>query len=201
MLPALNYAERDRLEERLSTEEEAAVADATRELLTDAVDLTGEHEAHVEAEGAVAPDAKPLSVLGYASNGIADEIALGMLERLVDDLPIAIEVVNARLQASEFVALVRERRVSVVCFSDLPPSPSSKTRYLVRRLRAALPDVGIVVGRWGPSMLTDDSTEPLRKAGADFVASTLVDTRNYLRGLITDSEPDRQVMTPASQLA
>jgi predicted PurR-regulated permease PerM len=200
MLPALNYAERDRLEQRLSPDEEAGVVEATRELLSDAADSIGGQEALVEAEVPLPQDAKPLRVLGYASNGLADEVALGMLERLVDDLPITIEVVNARLQASEFVALVLERRTSVVCFGDLPPSPSSKTRYLAKRLRAALPDVGIVVGRWAPSMLADDSTEPLRKAGADYVASTLVDTRNYLRGLISDSAPDGQVvMTAASQ--
>src|SRR5688572_847020 len=39
LLPALNYAESDRLEERLSAYEETAVIDATRELLSDAADL------------------------------------------------------------------------------------------------------------------------------------------------------------------
>ena len=38
MLPAINYAERDRLEGRLSVEEETAVIDATRELIADAAD-------------------------------------------------------------------------------------------------------------------------------------------------------------------
>ncbi len=38
LLPALNYAERDRLENRLSPEEEGAVISATRELLTDVAD-------------------------------------------------------------------------------------------------------------------------------------------------------------------
>jgi hypothetical protein len=38
LLPALNYAERDRLERRLSPEEETAVTDATREMLSDAAD-------------------------------------------------------------------------------------------------------------------------------------------------------------------
>ena len=38
LLPALNYAERDRLEQRLSPEGEAAVIDATRELLSDAAE-------------------------------------------------------------------------------------------------------------------------------------------------------------------
>ena len=38
LLPALNYAERDRLEQRLSLDEEAAVIEATRELLSDAAE-------------------------------------------------------------------------------------------------------------------------------------------------------------------
>ena len=38
LLPALNYAERDRLEDRLSPDEEAAVIGATRELLTDSAE-------------------------------------------------------------------------------------------------------------------------------------------------------------------
>ncbi len=38
LLPALNYAERDRLEARLSVDEEAAVLEATRELVSDAAD-------------------------------------------------------------------------------------------------------------------------------------------------------------------
>lgn len=35
LLPALNYAERDRLDQRLSPDEETAVIDATRELLSE----------------------------------------------------------------------------------------------------------------------------------------------------------------------
>ena len=35
------------------------------------------------------------------------------------------------------------RHFSVVCFADLPPTSSSKTGYLVRRLRPALPELRI----------------------------------------------------------
>ena len=72
----------------------------------------------------------------------------------------------------------------MVCFADLPPSPPSKTRYLVKRLRAALPEVRILVGRWAPPALADESTQVLREAGANHVASTLVETRAYLAGLV-----------------
>ena len=187
LLPALNYAERDRLEHRLSPDEETAVIDATRELLSDTAELIRRLQPELAAppaDRAPPPPREPLRVLGYAANGVADELALAMLVHLLDDLPIAVEITRARLQASELVSLVRAQRFSVVCLADLPPSPPSKTRYLVKRLHAALPEVRITVGRWSPPALADDSTQALREAGADLVASTLVETRTYLGGLV-----------------
>ncbi len=187
LLPALNYAERDRLEQRLSPDEETAVIDATRELLSDA----GESIRRLNPEPAAPPDDRPLPgpreplrVLGYATNGVADELALAMLAHVLDDLPIAVEITRTRMQASDLLSLVQEQGFSVVCLADLPPSPPSKTRYLVKRLRAALPEVRILVGRWAPSALADESTQLLRDSGATLVASTLMDTRTYLAGLV-----------------
>jgi hypothetical protein len=125
-----------------------------------------------------------LRVLGYAVNGAADEVALAMLSHLLDDLPIAMEITGRRMQAVELVSLVRDRKCSVVCFADLPPSSSSKTRYLVRRLRSALPELRIAVGRWGPPSLADESPQTLLDAGANHVASLLIESRNYLDGLL-----------------
>ena len=192
MLPALSYAERDRLERRLLPDEETAVVDATRELIVDAADsirrITEAETIAPPATGsedpAVLGPREPLDVLGYAVNGVNDEVALSMLAHLVDDLPISIEILGTRMQAQELIALVREREFSVVCFADLPPSPSSKTRYLVKKLRAALPEVRITVGRWAPRALADDSAQALRDAGANHVASLLVESRDYLAGLL-----------------
>ncbi len=186
LLPALNYAERDRLAQRLSADEEAAVLDATRELLADAA------EAVRRARPVPAPPsddtpapASPavLRVLGYPANGVADELALGMLTHLVADLPIALELTTTRMLTSDVVALVQTQGVTVVCIADLPPSLPSKTRYLIKRLRAAVPEVRIVVGRWAPPALADDTMQPLREAGATMVMSTLAETRDYLSGL------------------
>jgi predicted PurR-regulated permease PerM len=187
LLPALNYTERDRLEQRLSLEEETAVIDATRELLSDAA----ESIRRLHPEPPAPPDdpplpgpREPLRVLGYATNGVADELALAMLAHLLDDLPIDVEIARTRLQASQLLSLVQEQGFSVVCLADLPPSPPSKTRYLVKRLRAALPEVRILVGRWAPPALADESTQVLRDTGANLVASTLLETRTYLAGLV-----------------
>ncbi len=187
LLPALNYAERDRLERRLSEEEETAVIEATRELLADAAEsmrrVRPEPPAPIEAPALLEPR-EPLRVLGYAANGVADELALAMLGHVLADLPIVIEMTKTRVLASELVSLAREQGVSVVCIADLPPSPSSKTRYLVKRLHAALPDVRILVGRWSPPLLADENSQLLREAGATLVSSTLAETRDYLGGLV-----------------
>jgi len=188
LLPALSYAERDRLEHRLSSDEEAAVIDATRELVFDAAETIRRHAETEPRAAAAGPSLlgprEPLRVLGYAVNGAADEVALAMLAPLLADLPIAMEITGMRMQAVELVSLVRDRKFSVVCFADLPPSFSSKTRYLVRRLRSALPELRIVVGRWGPPALVDESSQLLLDAGANHVDSLLIETRNYLAGLL-----------------
>ena len=192
LLPALNYAERDRLENRLSPDEESAVIDATRELLTDTADSirrlqptpADPDEARTGQVIEVGVPREPLRVLGYAANGAADELALTMLAQAVNDLPVTIEITSARLLASELVALVRKQGVSVVCLADLPPSPPSKSRYLVKRLHAALPNLRIVVGRWSPPALADESPQALKDAGATLVATSLAETREYLAGLV-----------------
>ncbi len=193
LLPALVYAERDRLEGRLSVDEEAAVIEATRELTSDAAELVRRLAQAAPPPTAGEPSAtepqEPLRILGYAVNGGADEAALEMLARLLDGLPVVMEISSVRMQATELASLVRSRQFSIVCFADLPPSSSSKTRYLVRRLRAALPALRIEVGRWGPASLTDESAQPLLDAGADHVASMLADTRNDVASLVAARQP------------
>ncbi len=191
MVPALGYAERDRIEERLSPDEEVAIIEATRELLADVAearrlqpvatvpaDPTSPSPGDAPTERPPAP--APLDVLGYAVGGPADEVALAMLAQVCADLPLRIEITRTRLRPAELIAAVRAGGFSVVCFADLPPSPSSKTRYFVKRLRAALPDVHIAVGRWGPPVLADEGGEALLSAGASHLASTLIDSRDYL---------------------
>jgi hypothetical protein len=107
-----------------------------------------------------------------------------MLVQSLNDMPIAIEMVSTRMLASELVGLVRAQGASIICLADLPPSPPTKTRYFVKRLHDAMPELRIIVGRWAPPALADESTQALRDAGATLVASTLVETQTYLAGLI-----------------
>jgi predicted PurR-regulated permease PerM len=170
LIPALNYAERDRIEERLMPHEEAAVTDTTRELLTL---LSESQSAPVNSESA-------LRVLGYAVNGNPDELALRMLDQLVHDLPITLDITREPQMSSDLVALVRAKQYGVVALADLPPSAPTKSRYLVKKLRAAFPDLRIIVGRWANADLADETLDPLTEVGASHVARTLLETRRYL---------------------
>ena len=169
LVPALNHAERDRLEGRLSAEEEAAVTATSADLL------------EILSEPAdAAPSADALRVFCYGINGAADQLALRMLGQLVKELPIVLEISTARFLASELVAHVHHEGYRVICFGDLPPSAPSRTRLLVKRLRTAMPDVRIVVGRWASSDLADETAQPLLDAGANHVSDSLLETRKYL---------------------
>jgi hypothetical protein len=185
LVPALNYAERDRLEDRLEPDDEQAVIDATRELMAEA--SLGLSPAAPPADDGSTPAEMPekprFRVLGYAANGPSDMLALEMLGRLLSDLPIVVDSGPTRLLASQLIELVRAEHYDAVCLVDLPPSPPSKTRYLVKRLRAALPEFPILVGRWAPTELADESNQPLLDAGATVVSSTLLETRRHLSEL------------------
>jgi predicted PurR-regulated permease PerM len=183
LLPALNYAERDRIDERLSSEEEAGVVSITNELVTDAALMTarvsGEEDGEQEEEAIV----NEVHVLGYPVNSPADEAALHMLAQILHTTPVKLDIVSSRMMVSELVATLQQRGCGIVCIGDLPPSPSSKTRYIVKKLRQALPDLKIVVGRWAPPSLADESPRPLLDAGAHYVGSSLLETRDQLRDL------------------
>ena len=203
LVPALNYAERDRLEDRLSDEQEELVVTGTRELIGDVAVATREAREAAKAEEAedaesvaateVTPVSKTLSVLAYPARSAADELALHMLAQLLEETPIAIEILSGRALVSELITAVQERGLPIVCIADLPPTPPSKTRYLIKKLRAAVPDVRIVVGRWAPATLADDDARLLLEAGATHVASTMLETGNQLRQL---GQLDPQAVSP-----
>ena len=203
MVPALNYAERDRLEEQLTAEQETLIVETTRELMTDAAAATREARAARDADADepvdadAPPPAKTQSILSYPASSAADEMALRMLAQLLEGTPIEIKVLSNRTLVSELITAVQEQGSPILCIADLPPSPPSKTRYLLKKLRVALPDLKIVVGRWAPAALADDDARPLMEAGATHVASTVIETANQIRQLAQHSPPASDSDVPA----
>jgi predicted PurR-regulated permease PerM len=194
LVPVLAYAERDLLEERLTPDDEREVVDAARELVQDLAPA-------VRGAGATDRVAKPAGmdrrVLTVAIDPVSDHLALEMLGTLLERDGIGLDAAPPRLLPSELVTVLQSSAHRILCIADVPPSPPSKTRYLVKKLHAALPDLSILVGRWAPPALRDESHQPLIDAGATAVAATLLETRDQLLKLIdtptpqTDLAPER----------
>jgi predicted PurR-regulated permease PerM len=194
MLPALNYAERDRIEGRLTGEEERAVIEATRELLADAPVRSANDAPHGGAQ------AGAIRVLGVPAGGEGDAVALRMLADLLEGTSIALELLPGHPLTAEIVETVEREAYRAICIADLPPSPPSKSRNIAKRLRAVAPQLPIAVGRWAPALLADDNDEVLRAAGASYVSASLVETRDYLRGLFPAPEEADPVVRPRKRL-
>jgi len=74
---------------------------------------------------------------------------------------------------------------SVVCIAALPPGGVAQARYLCKRLRASFPAQKIVVIRWGLPDNADQRREELLAAGADLVATTLLEARAQIAPVVS----------------
>jgi methylmalonyl-CoA mutase cobalamin-binding subunit len=88
--------------------------------------------------------------------------------------------VSSELLAAEAVSAARERGVGVVVLGALPPGGLVQVRHLAKRLRAAVPRVKIVVGRWCVREDLEELRETLKGAGADSVGTSLLETRDQV---------------------
>jgi predicted PurR-regulated permease PerM len=177
LVPALNYTKRDLEHDDLTEADEQFVFQATREIIED----LGERQAAEPAiERTEAPAPRRLRILGCPGHNEGDRLALEMLRQLLDSAVWEMEILSLEMLSAEQVALAGEKAPAVICIGALPPGGLAHTRYLCKRLRARLPHAKIVVGRWGLKGDVEQNAEQLCEAGADQVATTLLETRTYL---------------------
>jgi predicted PurR-regulated permease PerM len=180
LIPALVYAERDRTEERLTTEEEVNVMDGVRDLMADRLPASADPDRTIPT-----PRVSALRVLGYPVNGDSDTLALEMLRAALIMTPVDLEIAPPTLLSSELITMMRSADFGLLCLVDLPPSSASKCRYLVRKLRQALPDLRVVVGRFAPPSMADPDSSPITGAGAALVTPSVTELATYLAQLAT----------------
>jgi predicted PurR-regulated permease PerM len=204
LIPALSQAKADRRRGHLSERDEQAVYQETRAMLEEMEERRRETTSYAgdRATGGSEhhPSDRIVGVLGFPADGVADELALLALARILDSGRCTIEVVAADRLASEMVSLVEERRPGLVCIGAITPGGLAHTRYLCKRIRARFPDVKILVGRWGPYGDLEQSRTSLASAGADRITGTLQEARDQLLPL-TSLEPSEDRSPPARRAA
>jgi predicted PurR-regulated permease PerM len=178
MVPALNYARRDRERERLSDEQVDFVVRTTREIVDEVV---------VPSAPAAAPNRG--EVLGCPGRDAVDEAALHMLTHALATAGVTVQTVSAEALTAEVVAAVEHARPACLCVAALPPGGLAHTRYLIKRLRARFTDVCIVVGRWSVDGDGAHDVAPLTAAGATRVGVTLRETRDQMLEVLPLAAP------------
>jgi predicted PurR-regulated permease PerM len=184
LVPALNYARRDRELGRLTEDGEEFVFRATREILEDLDNLKPENSTDASDAEKVALAANDVTgllpkvrILGCPARDEADELALHMFRRLLDSTRFDVEVMSDAVLTAEVVALIGEKSPALIFIATVSPGGLAQTRYLCKRLRARFPNLKIAVGQWG--MGSEDSNSILL-AGADKVGITMIETRDQM---------------------
>jgi predicted PurR-regulated permease PerM len=197
LVPALNYVKRDFEFGKLEEVNQQFVFGATRNILEELDNLKPKTAANPTAAAeATTIDAHHSSaspnvrVVGCPVRDEADELALLMFRQLLASTRYEMEVLADEALTSEVVDQVAEKRPALICIASLPPGGLAQTRYLCKRLRARFPDTGILVGRLGS--LTGNDRDVLLAAGADKVATTMIELRDQVIQLSQISSVEAQ---------
>jgi len=168
LLPSVFLAAGDHARGRIGADERRTVIDGVRDIADD-----------VSPDAA---DARPVDarVLGVPARGDGDETVLSMLGHLLAAAGVELEVVSTELLSAEVVREAAERGVSVVVIGALPPGGLVQARHLAKRLRASVPGIKIVVGRWCMREDVEGLREVLSAAGADTVSTSLLEARDVV---------------------
>jgi predicted PurR-regulated permease PerM len=167
LLPSLVLAARDHARGRIDADEQRSVVEGVRELLD-------------ELEPAAADAAPPARLFAAATRNQADALALRMLHDLLAPARVALDVASPELLSAEVVDRVREHGADIVVVGALAPGGLAHARFLCKRLRAEVPGVRIVVGRWGMVEDVEGVRQTLQAAGADAVGASLLQTRDLV---------------------
>jgi len=184
--PALANARRDLDGDRLDEADQAYVVRATREIAEELETLNAHKLSLKQVPGQENPathEKLPL-VLCCPARDETDEAAIVMLRETLDPKRCQVAVVGTDLLASEVVEAALEKRPAVFCILAIPTGGLAQARLLCLRLRARMPDLKIVVGRWALKGNSATSRAQLEEAGADAIGTTIAETHSQVMSFV-----------------
>jgi predicted PurR-regulated permease PerM len=182
LFPALLLARKDHDRGELDSESYEFVLQGMRDTQEDLASVLAEvkPETIAKAETALA---KAIA-LGCPGRDEADELALQMFAQLLRLAGCSMEVISSHQLSAEVLKRIESEAPAAVCIGSLPPGGIAQARYLCKRIRQQVPNVKILVGRWGDHDNTERTVKRLRDAGADQVADTLHASREQIIPLL-----------------
>lgn len=188
LIPAIRLAKRDAQRDYLSDDDLSVVTTGIANVLAQTADHSpvaldanvppGDQGAEVALLSV--DEIRPV-ILGCPAVDAMDEMSLEMLRQLLDPLVWNFDAAVAATLTSELVNRITTDPPAIVCIASVPPSGMAHARYICKRLRDASPEMLIIVGRWGVHRNAKVERDRLMLAGANFVTTTLLETRQLLQ--------------------
>jgi predicted PurR-regulated permease PerM len=181
LLPALSYTRRDRIRDGLSEEEQQKIYTGVAETL-EMLKKECKPKGTTEKPPARLPgEPRAVRLLAIPSHDQADELAIHMLEMLLDSEKWQVHAETEQTLAAEVKSLVADEQPAMVYIGAVLPGSLAHTRYLCKRLHTEFPDLPIVVGLLGPRTGSVRVMDRLKAAGASHVDRTMTGTLAYLQ--------------------
>lgn len=177
LLPAILLTHRECAAARISPDDEELITASMRELID-------EHVANAKRETSTsdaAADELPL-VLGIAWED-GERAALEMLTRLLADR-CTLQVLTPDLLISQWIDEIRDRKPACLVISSVPPGELTRTRLVAKRVTTQIPELRVVVARWGSKSISQRRRDAFREAGAASLVSNLAEARDAIIPMI-----------------
>jgi predicted PurR-regulated permease PerM len=189
IIPSLARAEQDLAQEFLDKRDVVFIWRVIRDWLDDLSDRddfalsapTPATSSHTEpVRNVLTAEARGQKFVGIAANGGADALILRMLNMLLKPSGVRLTIMAAAGSPLQISDKVDSLKAGLIVVSHLPPLGLTRTRYLIRKLRARHPDVLMVVGYWSPKADPAQVAEQLRSASAYHTALSLASARTMI---------------------
>jgi AI-2E family transporter len=199
VMPALRFAEEDRLRGSLDRATVQEIAQDTIGVIEDLAPEQG-REAGTAAGDEAAPadaSAKPVAVLCIGARTGLDEAAAAMLAQLLAERGARTGTAPRTAVAGRHLARLERDGIELICLSYVNAGATQHAHRLVRRLRQHFGgEVRIMVGLWTGNSGSEARDELLEATAADLLATSL---RQAVREVLDCLEPGRlEATAPAA---
>lgn len=190
-VPALAAVERDRRLDQLDDEQSDHIQQSLRDLIEDlgASPPPPPRAETADAKDPVTPQPTLVRQLSCVpARAERDYLAGEMMAQLLRGIGHEARTLPVKQDIEAVIQRLRDARVDGVCISVVAPSTVLHARYLCLKLRAALPQLTIVVGLWGLTETLDGAARRVGDSGADAAVATMAEALSLLSELPTKTQ-------------
>ncbi len=175
LIPALSCARRDLANNELTETELEFIFRTTDEIVDDLC------AGNRSTDDQVSDSPRSHYVIsGCPVGDQGDQLSLRMLEQKLLLRGHSMQIGGANKLSAEMLGWVEAQQPDIVCLACVGPGGLAQTRFACKRIRSSLGDVSIVIARLGEIDDFEKDREVLKKAGADWVSSTVEETSQRL---------------------